>query len=434
MFKKISILIVILLMIISTNSPITSAAKNTNIDKSEFTDRELAVLETLQGRTNSITVDDKEDVKILDNNFFTDTVDSFTLKNKKVKMRDIKQENAAPKNHLHVQVFENINNTEVLNTVVKKLKEINDFEIQAPPELVANNVGEAYYKIPYTIIISSPKYTGVFDFDRFYINDIDKMSEDEIKGIVEYNTINNLDKPMEFFFYEHEFKNNYLEMEPGEFSVACIACVGGWNFISSNKTTAWTNVGEVNAIKGVDTTFTLSSNKTAKTSVQVKLVTPNLTQEASGSSSVTLSGTTTFPLVTSTLLTSNGKIAQTQIEYSRSIYRTISGNEHTKVTAQNFVGGSRWSSSITCCNGASYNSVDGPEFTPGTGSSHEETQTSSYTFSHAVGVTVYGNTVNLNNTTTTSTGNKWKFLFKSGYGYQKYKLYNQGTRKNLTAR
>ena len=39
----------------------------------------------------------------------------------------------------------------------KKLKEVDDLEIQAPTELVENFVGEAYYKVPYTIIISSPK-------------------------------------------------------------------------------------------------------------------------------------------------------------------------------------------------------------------------------------------------------------------------------------
>lgn len=153
--------------------------------------------------------------------------------------------------------------------------------------------------------------------------------------------------------------------------------------------------------------------------------------EASGSKSVSYTEEIIYPTRTGSSLSSNGIIAQTQIKYAKALYKHPNGNQYTKVSANNHVGGGQWGSYVGG-NGAEYDSVSGAEYSPG----YETNiiQTSSYTFSGAVSFTLYGIGVTLNNTTLSSSQNKWNFKFKSGYDFVKYKIYNKGTKNNLTAR
>lgn len=135
--------------------------------------------------------------------------------------------------------------------------------------------------------------------------------------------------------------------------------------------------------------------------------------------------------MSNTSLTSNGKYAQTKIKYSKQKFKHPNGNQYTKITATNFIGGSNWGNSVGG-NGKSFTSVGGTEYLPGGATTIE--QESSVSFTGAVSFSVYGQSVSLTNTTASSTNNKWYFKFLTGQGYKQYKIYNKGTKNNLTAR
>jgi hypothetical protein len=336
------------------------------------------------------------------------------------------------KGKVQVQIFELINNTEVVNTIVKSVKELDSIVINAPADIAAENKDKSFYKVPYTVIISTPRHLGVFDFDQFYINDLTQMTEEEKFGVVDYITLNNLHKMYKVNFVKVENKHAHLENNKGggDISTQCIACVD-YTLKSSTPTTEWTNVAQVHAIKGVNTEFSLSTSASSTTSIQVKTVYKNGTVEVSGSSSVTYSRTENFPVRSATSLTASGRWAQTQIKYSKQVWGHPNGNEYTKKSATSFVGGQNWGGYVGG-NGASFYNVSGSEFFPG-GSTIIE-HTSAKTNTTGVSLSAYGVTTSLSGTVNSSTGIKWKFIGLTGQGYAKYKIYNSPTVNNLTAR
>ncbi|MGN1402343.1 MAG: hypothetical protein ACI4XL_12675 [Bacillus sp. (in: firmicutes)] len=344
-------------------------------------------------------------------------------------LRDVQQELETEGNKICVQLFETINHTQVLSAVVDSIEEIQTLTFLPPPDLMNQYTEQASYKIPYSIVISTPNYTGTFDFDRYYLQDRASMEKESLLNIMEYNLLNNLDKPINMAFHKNEHPIKELKKD-STIKPDCIACIG-YTWVRTDYETKWTNLAQVHSIKGVKTTFTLSRSKNAATSFQMKTAFKGGGVEGSGSTSLTISEKVTFPALQGSSINSLGKWAQAEVKYAKSIYRHPNGNEFTKISAYDFIGGSKWGSPVSG-NGANFDNVSGSSYTAGTTTTIA--LSSSVTNSSSVALKVYASSVGLNNTTISTTDTDWLFEFLKGMGFKTYKVYNKGQRNNLTAK
>jgi hypothetical protein len=422
--KKMFTVFCLVLLILSSFSGMAAAEPETNIG--ELTKEEKDLLKGLEGKK------DKLKFGLTDKDVSDEELEAVSYEGKEsLTAKELEKYIKKNKSLVQIQIFEDDTNTQVLSTTVKSLKKIQDLVELTPTEEVQKaNENEAYYKVPYTMIISTVDYTGFYSFDRFYINNMDAIDHEELKGIASYMKESNHHNKLDVKFIKNVEPTE--ELETGEVGAQCIACVGDiYTVASTSYYNAWTNVAQVHAIKGVSTTFTLSSSKTATTTIQTKVVSPAGSVESSGSSSKTFSSVTQYPTLTGSSLSSPGRYAQTEIRYAKTRYTKVKGSgpsEYTKVSAYQVLGGTRWGSYIYA-NGASYSSVTGPSYLPG--SVHTATQEKSNTFTAQAGTTVYSTSVSLSATTASTAQNKWKFSF--GSGYTRYKIYNYGSKFNLTA-
>lgn len=153
------------------------------------TERELNLLNLLMSDSHKLSIELNPDSSI------SKELDS-DIHSIKTVISELERNNGK----VRVQVFENITDTEVLHTIVDDIKDISSLEFKPPSELVEKYSDEKYYDIPYTIIISTPEHTGFYTFSRFYINDIKNIPNEELNSILEYNMLNNLDKPIQINF------------------------------------------------------------------------------------------------------------------------------------------------------------------------------------------------------------------------------------------
>lgn len=425
MLKTMLILSVLLLSFILATSYVSASDQ-------EISNKGKSLLKEMEKHEIKLKVKNPEEVKStaakkVKKDFSTIQDISGGLEDESLTIEDIEEELETNNNDIYVQVFEN-DNEEVLAQRISSLEDLYLMDITPSEEILEENKENAYFPVSYSVVVTTPQYTGVHDFDRFFINDINEMTLDEKTAVLEYGEQSNLEEGIEMSF--HENTEEVTALDEDSVSIACIACVG---YIPSGTTyeTKWTNVAQVHSIKGVKTTFSLNNSKTVLGSLQVKTVFPSGSVELGGTKSVSSSTTETYPTLQHTSLTSSGRMAQTQIRYSKTRYKHPNGNEYTKVSPSSVVGGTNWGSYVSG-NGASFSSVSGVTYLPG--STRTQSQTSTNTFTAAASVSVYGSSIGLNSSISTGATNKWTFNFLTGQGYSSYKIYNVGTKNNLTAK
>ena len=158
-------------------------------NNSKFSTRDLAILENLQKKSQKLNLKEPTAEEL-------ESLTTMKVNKKSISNKDIVQENKRDKNKIYVQIFDGLSNEQILARKLNSLSELENIEIIPSPEIVEENKEKPYYSVSYYIIISTPKYTGSYSFDRFYINELDKMTEEAINQVVEYNKINNLDKDL----------------------------------------------------------------------------------------------------------------------------------------------------------------------------------------------------------------------------------------------
>ena len=419
--RKVLVLVSLLVLTLASFSGVSNAESKSGLSKEE---KELL---------NEIKVKKDKLNFGLDKNLSAEELGNLRFEGKdSIKAKELEKYIKKSNSLIQIQIFEDDTNTQVFSSTLSSLKEIQDtVELVPTEEIEKSNASKAYYKVPYTMIISTIDYTGFYTFDRFYINDMDAIDEDVLKGISSYLKESNYKKHIDISFIKNQ--EEIEELKTGEYTAQCIACIGDiYEVDSTSYYTKWTDIAEVHAITDVTTTFTLSLKDTTTTTIQVKVVSPAGSIESSGSTSKTVSEKVTYPAMTGTYLSSPGKIAQTEVEYAKTVYKKVKGSgpeEYTKVYANKVLGGNNWGSTVYG-NGSSFNTVSGSTYLPN--SVVDITQDYSNTFTNQASTSVYGTSVGLNVTVSSSDQNNWNFKF--GNRYTAYKVYNKGSKNNLTAK
>ncbi|ADC52179.1 hypothetical protein BpOF4_20919 (plasmid) [Alkalihalophilus pseudofirmus OF4] len=400
------------------------AASETDVNK-KLSKYDEEILQSLKSNKISVTTDLEviKEVLLEESSEDNPLIQTFNIDEKS-------QDDYVDQAKIQVQIFEEINQTELINVIIN-YDEINDIEITPPSELVTQFSKESHYKIPYSMIVSTPEHVSVYNFDRFYFNEYENVSMDDKINIIDYMTLNNLDEGLDLQFVEVDQPHTYLYPESDDsISIQCIACVG-YNRVSTTNTDEWVNVVPVHAIKGVDTTLTISRNSNTSTSFQTRTIFKNGSAEVSGSRSISYGSQTTYPTRTGSSVSDEGRWARTQVRFANSLWRHPNGNEYRTKNATSWLGGTNWGST-TGGNGKSFSSVTGSEYLPG--SSQRFSHSSTRTTSTGVNLTAYGVTAGISHTISNTSTISWLFSFKSGHGYNRYKVYNSPTINNLTAR
>ncbi|MFS1513676.1 hypothetical protein VQL36_14720 [Chengkuizengella sp. SCS-71B] len=375
------------------------------------------------------------------------------LKFKVKKNKSIKEESASKNDNLinisevenkliednsliQLQIFDSQTDKQVLVKTVESLKDLNGIKLKPSKELKEANKNEPFYSVDYTIILSTSDYTGFYEFTQFYINKKNEIHPDQVTHMLEYNKEGSLLGELDFNLFKNKNETTQLKKSKKGDVVSALCIICGVGDVYRVKSTTYYNddirIAELHFIKGVTAKFTFSS--ASGVSFQTKFAASGLGVEVSGSVSKSLKGTTGWGPKTGSTKSSPGRALETEYKFSKKVYGKISGNnggpeEYTRVGVYEHIGGAHYGNYIYA-NGRDFDSVSGPTYDSHT--SYTEEQTRSNTFTNQAGVSAYGYSVSLSVTSSSSNSNKWEYTF--GDAYDEYKIYNFGSKNNLTAR
>lgn len=397
----------------------------------KFTAKEIEVLKSLTTLENEIHLNYKNN-HISNENGDLEESTSYNqdISNKKIKTSALSNLLEKDPSLIQIQIFDIASNKQIMYKNVKSLDELEGLTFETPKYLLEENKDNAVFQADYMVIISTKDHVGFYDFTRFYINDFNKVDTELLSGILQYIESTDMQNGLNIEFIRREETMIELDITDSNNLISCIACVGPIYTVGSKEYyNRWVNIAQVHAIKGVDTTFTISSKKSSTVAVQSKTVVPGGTVSSTGSLSNNITMVETYPKLTATTLTAYGRHAQQEVQMVKTEYIAKNNSDrYTTVRRNKYIGGTRFGSYVGG-NGKSYNSVSGRQYAAG--SQNKVTQENSLSFSNQASTTVYGISVGVTVTLNKSTQNEWFFNFKKGYGYTNYKVY--GKYFNLTA-
>ncbi|WAA08840.1 hypothetical protein [Fervidibacillus albus] len=430
-FLMVSFLFVFFLLLTSFSIPRIFISEASELENFSPDDQKL--IKKLTHFTNEIYLNDKNtqlsnekgDVEIT-------TSKQQDANNQKIKASEMRALLEKDPSLIQIQIFDIATNKQIMFKTVKSLRELEGLTFETPTYILDANKEYPVFQADYMVIISTKDYVGFYDFTRFYINDLSKANAQLLKGILEYMKSTDLKDGLNIEFMKREETIGELDVVESKESINCIACVGPIYKVGSKKTyNKWVNIAQVHAIKGVDTTFSLSTSQSSTVSIQSKTVTKAGMVTSSGAISNTLRSTTIFPKRTASSLTAKGAHAQQEVQMAKVEYINVKNDadRYTQVRREKYIGGSNFGNFVGG-NGKNYDSVTGSQYLPG--SKHTVEQGGSQSFSNQASTSVYGITVGVTVTLNHSSQNTWTFDFKTDHGYSWYKVY--GKYKNLTAK
>ncbi|WAA12886.1 hypothetical protein [Fervidibacillus halotolerans] len=423
--------LVIFLLISSLLIPKIFTSEASELEK--FTPSDQKLLKSLARSNNEIHLNYKNTQLSNEKGDFEESTSKLQDENnKKIKASELKALLEKDPSLIQIQIFDLATNKQIMFKTVKSLRELEGLTFETPKHILEANKDYPVFQADYMVIISTKDYVGFYDFTRFYINDLSKANANLLNGVLAYMKSTDLKNGLNIEFIKRGDTINELDVVSSKQSIDCIACVGPIYKVGSKETfNKWVNIAQVHAIKGVDTTFSLSTSQSSTVSIQSKTVTKAGTVTSSGAISNILRSTTIFPKRTASSLTAKGVHAQQEVQMAKVEYINVKNNadRYTQVRREKYIGGANFGNSVGG-NGKNYDSVNGIQYLPG--SKHTVEQESSQSFSNQASTSVYGITVGVTVTLNHSSQNTWTFDFKTGHGFSWYKVY--GKYKNLTAK